>query len=166
MNQKIITLYRRAVGSLAWPQSLLLLLLRVVWGWGFVEAGWGKFHSLEKVTGFFTSLGIPAPGFHALLVATVETGCGLLLLMGLFARLAALPLIGTMIVAYFTAESESLHALLSAEYMKFFEAAPWPFLLACLLVLLFGPGRLSLDALLSRYNGGTAESGNAARADS
>lgn len=48
---------------------LLLLFVRLVWGWGFFPAGWGKLGNLEQVTGFFTDLGIPAPGVQAVFVA-------------------------------------------------------------------------------------------------
>ena len=57
-----------------------------------------------------------------------------------------MPLIFTMIVAYATAESEALHAVFS-DPNKFLSADPFLFLLASLIVLAFGPGKLSLDAL-------------------
>ena len=47
-------------------------LARLTVGLVFVGTGWGKLHSLPDVTEFFTKLGIPAPGFHARLVACTE----------------------------------------------------------------------------------------------
>ena len=44
-----------------------------------------------------------------------------------------------------------LSAAFSAIPDKFVAAAPFPFLLAALLVLAFGPGALSLDALIKRF---------------
>ena len=70
----------------------------------------------------------------------------MLLLLGLFARPVAVPLIFTMIIAYVTADNEALHAIFS-DTDKFVTAAPFLYLLAALIVLAFGPGKLSLDAL-------------------
>jgi putative oxidoreductase len=52
-------------------------------------------------------------------------------------------------VAYATAESEALKAVTSNPD-KFTEAAPFLFLLAALIVFIFGPGRFSLDAIFGR----------------
>ena len=63
--------------------------------------------------------------------------------------LVAIPVAFTMIVAYVTADSEALTSIFS-DPDKFVAAAPFPFLLTALLVLAFGPGTLSLDALIKR----------------
>src|SRR4051794_19503935 len=75
------------------------LLTRLALGLIFARSGWGKLHNLERVTKFFSSLGIPAPGANAAFVGTVELVCGALLIAGLFTRFASLLLIPTMIVA-------------------------------------------------------------------
>ena len=54
-----------------------------------------------------------------------------------------------MVVAYVTSEKEALHALW-ADSDKFFAAAPFLFLFASVIVFVFGPGRISLDALIFR----------------
>ena len=46
-------------------QSPFLLLVRLYWGWQFIETGWGKVNNIEKVTGYFTSLGLPLPAMTA-----------------------------------------------------------------------------------------------------
>lgn len=127
-------------------QSPLLLAVRLYWGWQFVQTGWGKLMHLDKTTEFFTGLGLPLPRLNAIAAGSTESLGGLLLLLGLFARPASVPLIFTMIVAYATAESEALHAVFS-DPNKFLSADPFLFLLASLIVLAFGPGKLSLDAL-------------------
>ncbi len=145
-----ITIYDAIIARFGWPQDILLLFVRVAWGFAFFQAGSGKLNNLEGVTAFFTELGIPAPGLHALLVGGVECFGGLLLMAGLFSRLAALPLAISMIVAYLTADIDAVKTLFTEDWTKFLEAAPGPYLLASLLILFFGPGRLSLDALLVR----------------
>jgi putative oxidoreductase len=41
-------------------QSPFLLLIRVYWGWLFLQSGIEKFGHIDKVVSFFTDLGIPA----------------------------------------------------------------------------------------------------------
>ncbi len=130
-------------------QSPLLLVIRLYWGWHFAQSGWGKLHNLEKTTGFFESIHIPMPKLNAIMAGAVECGGGVLLALGLFARPVSIPLIFTMIVAYVTADNEALHAITS-DPDKFVSAAPFLFLLASVIVLAFGPGKLSLDALFFR----------------
>jgi putative oxidoreductase len=130
-------------------QAPFLLLVRLYWGWQFMVTGWGKLHNLERVTAFFTSLGIPFPGFNAHMVGGLEFTGGILLALGLASRPVGLLLSANMLVAYFTADREALAAVLS-DPGKFYGAAPYTFLFASVLVVLFGPGPLSLDHLLGR----------------
>jgi len=130
-------------------QSPLLLLVRLYWGWQFMQAGWGKLHNLAHVAQFFTTLGIPAPGPTALFVACVEFFGGVFLILGLASRLTGLVLTGNMLVAYVTAEREALLSVFS-DPGTFYQALPFTFLLAALLVLIFGPGCFSLDTLIAR----------------
>src|SRR4051812_12496194 len=129
-----------------WFQPVLLLAIRGWWGWSFFLTGKGKLSNLDRTTGFFESLHIPLPKLNAIVASSVECGGGLLLLAGLFARIASVPLIFTMLVAYATADKEALHAIFS-DTDKFTGATPFLFLLACLIVFAFGPGKLSLDHL-------------------
>jgi putative oxidoreductase len=71
------------------------------------------------------------------------------LIFGLASRLAAIPVAFTMIVAYLTADQEAVTSILSNSD-KFVKADPFPFLLLTLIVLVFGPGQLSVDGLLKR----------------
>lgn len=125
-------------------QSGVLLLIRLVWGLQFAQAGWGKWQDISRVTGYFTEIGIPFPELNAYLVASTELFGGLFLAIGLISRLTALPLIIAMIVAYLTTEQEALHELWGNPD-PFLTAAPFLFLLASILTLVFGPGKLSLD---------------------
>lgn len=85
-----------------WIQHVVALVTRVSLGWVFFESGRGKFGNLDGVTAYFTDLGIPFPALQAPFVATVEAVCGLLLIVGLGTRFAALMLAGTMAVALLT----------------------------------------------------------------
>jgi putative oxidoreductase len=132
-------------------QSPFLLLVRLYWGWQFIQTGWGKLGNLEKVTGFFTTLGIPFPGLNAHFIAGLEFTGGVLLVLGLASRLIALPLTVNMLVAYITADRQALLSFIS-DPDKFTAAAPFTFLMASLIILCFGPGAVSLDAVIARFH--------------
>lgn len=134
-------------------RDIILLIIRAHWGYAFFLAGLGKFRNFERTAKFFDSLGIPLPELNAYLAAGTEMFGGLFLLLGLGSRLVPLPLIFTMAVAYGTAHTKELSALLSyPDSDAFFEAAPFLFLFAALLVFAFGPGRFSLDHALTKYS--------------
>jgi len=130
-------------------QSPLLLFVRLYWGWQFMVDGWGKLHNLPKVIEYFGSLGLPAPGPTAYFVSILELVGGLLLALGLGGRLIALLLTANMTVAYITGDREALLSIFS-DPDKFSAAAPFTYLMASLVILVFGPGRFSLDYLIER----------------
>lgn len=141
-------LFLRSANSL---QSPFLLAIRLYWGWLFCQTGWGKLSDIPKVVDFFTSLGIPAPALNAHFIALLEFGGGILLILGLGSRLIALPLTIDMIMAYLTADREALQSFFS-QPEKFYNADPFTFLFASLLILIFGPGWFSLDTIIKWYH--------------
>ncbi len=148
----ILRLYNGFVRAVCSLPSPFLLVVRVYWGWQISQNGWGKLHNLPHVTQFFASLGLPAPGFTAGFVASFEFVAGILLALGLLSRIAALGLVIDMIMAYLTADRESFFAFFSNPG-KFYGADPFIFLFVGLLILIFGPGKLSLDTLFRRLIG-------------
>lgn len=129
-------------------QSPFLLLVRLYWGWQFIQTGWGKINNIPKVTGFFTDLGIPFPGLNAHFIAGLEFAGGILLVLGLASRFIAVPLTINMLVAYITADREALFSVIS-DPDKFYAAAPYTFLVASLIVLIFGSGKFAADAWIA-----------------
>lgn len=125
-------------------QSTLLLLLRLLFGGLFAETGWGKLANLERTAAFFESLSLPAPGVMAALAGGTELLGGLLLLVGLGTRFAALALSGVMITALVTAHAPEAFA----SPADFLAQAPAPYLVASLILFAFGGGRVALDARL------------------
>lgn len=119
-------------------------LARLTVGLVFFQSGWGKLHDLEKVTDYFTELGLPAPAFQAQLASTAEFVCGGLLLLGLATRFAAVPLIIVMCVAIRTALWDQVDGLASLVGLT-------EFTYIALLVWLAtdGGGPLSLDRLIA-----------------
>jgi putative oxidoreductase len=122
------------------------LLARLSVGWVFVESGWGKLHQLDKVTAFFESLQIPAPAFQAALVAGTEWVGGILLIAGLFSRLAGIPLSVILVVAIATAKASEYHGF--SDLVGFSE---YLYLLLLVFIVVQGPGALACDTLLARF---------------
>jgi len=143
---KLYSAAARAAGTL---QSPFLLFVRLYWGLQLAQNGWGKLQNLSHVTEFFASLNLPAPGFTAAFVATVECVGGGLLALGLLSRFVGLVISIDMFMAYLTADREALFSILS-DPDKFTSAAPYTILFAALLILIFGPGLIALDTLLLR----------------
>ena len=129
--------------------DVVLLVLRLTWGWQFFQTGLGKLRNIGRVITFFTSLGIPAPAASAYFVGTLELLGGLLLLVGLFARPVALLLTGNMLVAYLAGDREALFGVFS-NLDAFQKADPFMFLLVSVIVLAFGAGAVSLDRLVQK----------------
>jgi putative oxidoreductase len=146
---KLLDLYSRIGSGLSFLQSPMLLAVRVYWGFQFAQTGWGKLHSLAKITGFFASLNIPVPGLAAPAISLLEFVGGILLVLGLFSRPIAFLLAGNMFVAYWTADREALASAFS-DPSKFYIADPYTFLFASLMVLIFGAGFFAVDTLIAK----------------
>jgi len=84
-----------------------LLILRLFLGLGLMAHGYQKFFifGVSGFAGFLQNLGAPAPYASAWLSAGTELAGGLLIALGLFTRLAAVPLALNMAVAAFLAHS-------------------------------------------------------------
>jgi putative oxidoreductase len=139
-------------------QSPLLLVLRVYFFWQLFMTGQGHLANIGKVSEFFVSLGIPFPTLNAYLSSTVECFGSLLLIIGLASRGTAFPVAVTMAVAYLTADLEAVTSIFS-DPDKFVKADPFPYFICALIVLVFGPGRISIDALIKRKIGQPRRSG-------
>src|SRR5262249_40266492 len=131
-------------------QPLLLLAIRVYWGWQFWQSGSGKLDDISKTVAYFTSLGIPAPSLNAHFIAWLEAVGGILLIIGLGSRLIALPLLIDMIMAYVIPDREAFASIIS-DTAKSYRPSPYSLLFGYLIILAFGPGFLSRDTLIKRY---------------
>jgi putative oxidoreductase len=147
--------YDRFFELVSYLQSPFLLCIRLYWGWQLTQSGWGKLHHLANVTEFFTSLNLPFPAQTALFISCVEFFGGIFFALGLLSRLTALVLTVNMVMAYITADREALLSIFS-DPDKFSAAAPYVFLIASLIILIFGPGKIALDTVLSRLMGAPA----------
>lgn len=121
------------------------LFARIVVGWVFLWTGWAKLNNLPQMIQNFTEWGIPFPHILTPFVSGVEFIGGLLLLLGLFTRLAATPLVIVMIVAIISAklgQIDSLETLLGFEEVAYMALFGW--------LAVAGPGPVSLDWILQK----------------
>ena len=118
------------------------LMARVTLGILFISTGWGKVQHLDKVTAFFAELHIPSPAFQATLVSYVELIGGAMILVGLCAELAAIPLIVSMLVAIITAKRSEVHGL-----PDLFGLVEWTYLVLLTWLAVAGPGKASLTKI-------------------
>jgi len=131
-------------------QTYVLLAIRLFWGSEFFIGGLGKLLNPDKVAGFFSHLGIPFPYFNALLVGSTELFGGFLLFIGLFSRLASVPLMVIMATAFATSGIESVKKIWQLDFEPFYRYDAFLFGCAAIIIFCFGPGKLSLDYLLSK----------------
>jgi putative oxidoreductase len=148
MIAKINALYAQFLKIVTALQSPVLLLVRLDWGYQFWESGWAHWNNMPDFVKMFEGLGIPLPSLNAHFIAILEAGGGILLVLGLGTRVIALLLAGDMFVAFITAEREALKSIFS-DSDKFFNASPHTFLFVALILLAFGPGKISLDHLIA-----------------
>ena len=121
------------------------LFARLVVGWVFMWSGWAKLNNLPQMVQNFIEWGIPYPHILTPFVSGVEFIGGLLLLLGLFTRIAAPPLVIVMIVAIASAkwaQVDSLETLLGFEEVAYLALFGW--------LAVAGPGPISLDHLLQK----------------
>jgi putative oxidoreductase len=139
---------------LATQAPAAVILVRLIVGAVFLSEGIQKFlFPAELGVGRFTRIGLPSPELLAPLVGTFEVTCGLLVLLGLITRLAAVPLIAVMLVAI---ASTKVPMLMSKGFWTMAHEArtDWSMLLGSVFLLVVGAGAWSLDAVISRKAAG------------
>lgn len=140
----------------------VLPLIRLMVGTVFVSEGVQKFlFPLLRGPGRFADLGFPAPEFAAYGVGVVEVVCGVLIVLGLYTRWAAVPLIVVAVGALVTTKLPILlghgfgpftvHDLETYGVWAMLHAAraDWAMLIGAVVLSVAGAGPRSLDALRS-----------------
>lgn len=129
--------------------SSSVILIRIVVGAVFLSEGIQKFLFPGALgVGRFIKIGIPTPEFFAPFVGVVEILFGLLILIGLLTRIAAIPLIINIGVAII---STKIPILLNEGFWKMAHEARTDFsmLLGSIFLLIVGAGKISIDAFIS-----------------
>ena len=142
--------YELLIASASVLKSPFLLVIRLYWGWQMFVAGSAHLSDVPAMVERFQEWGVPFPIFNVYVSGLTECVCGLLLLAGFASRLITIPLIINFCVAYLTASREVLLGVFS-DPDAFVSDAGFLFLLASVIVFIFGPGLISVDALIKRF---------------
>jgi len=124
-----------------WAFDIAMLLLRAGAGALIIPHGYDKLiHFADKKNSFINFMGMGSPTSLSLVIFA-EFFCGMFIVLGLFTRLAAIPLIIDMCVVVFKASHGDI----------FGKGAEGTMFLICFLALfLCGPGRASADGLINK----------------
>jgi putative oxidoreductase len=142
----------------AFPADLALVAARVALAWIFIYYGGGKLFGWFNGPGihrtaiyFSTSAHLHPGGFFAVLAGVIEFGGGVAVALGLGARLAGLAMFGDMVMAMITVTwAEGINnGINSPTNTPGYELNVALAVLA-LVIVFFGAGRISLDALAER----------------
>ena len=148
MRQFIADKASRLLESLHASRWVGPLVVRLVFGYFWLETGIAKVQNLDGFTQRFVGWHIPYPAFNAGLSAWTELLGGLLIMLGLFTRIVCIPMIINMAVAVTLVVSANLMGL--DDYV---EADEVVYSLIFFWLLMAGPGKVSVDTLLARWLG-------------
>ena len=142
---KVLELYYKGVKNIEKLKDIPLLLIRLVLAYGFYVPAKMKWSDINSIIDWFKTSHVPAPALNAYMAATTEAAGVVLLVLGLGTRIISIPLTVVMLVAIKT-----------VHWNNGFDAGengfeiPLYYLIMLLLLLIYGPGRISLDNLIGR----------------
>jgi putative oxidoreductase len=135
-------------------QPALLLAVRLYIGYQSAVSGWGHLTHVSNTVDFFKELGVPMPLLNVYISGLTELIGGILLGVGVMSRLVAIPFTVNFIVAilapdlHYEKYRDMLFHFWRDQTFIFTDTA-FPFLCAGVLVLIFGPGCLSVDGFIA-----------------
>ena len=142
---KAIQLYYKGVENVGKLKDIPLLMIRLALAYGFYTPAKMKWSDINSIIDWFKSMGMPAPALNAYLAASTEAAGVALLVLGLGTRIIAVPLMIVMLVAIKT-----------VHWGNGFDAGnngyeiPLYYLIMLAVVLVYGPGRWSVDRVIGR----------------
>ena len=125
------------------------LLCRLAVGLIFLSEGLQKYITPDATgVGRFIKIGFSNPSFWAYFTGSFEIVCGILVLLGLLIRIAAIPLLIIMIVAFITTK---VQILTDKGFWSFAHEYRTDFAMTMLLIylLIYGGGNYSIDKKIS-----------------
>jgi putative oxidoreductase len=130
-----------------------LIFIRLAVGLIFLTQGILKYTDPLMGVLRFTKIGFPYPGFTAHFVGTFEIACGVLVLIGLFTRLAGIPLLIVILTAIATTKIPELsHPNQGFWFMVSDARTDFAMTMSLLFLIIVGAGSWSLDAWLWEEN--------------
>ena len=141
----MIKLYNKIITKLEILKDVPPLLFRLILAYGFYSPAMMKLGNIDGIAEWFAGMGMPFPTLNAYMATATETAGFILLFLGLATRIISIPLIVVMLVAIFTVHiSNGFEAGANG-----FEI-PLYYLLMLVSLIIIGPGKLSVDALIDK----------------
>jgi len=127
------------------------IIIRLMVGLVFLSEGLQKLLlPAENGAGRFAHIGIPYPQFTGPFTGVTEIICGSLLLIGLFTRIACIPLLIVILTAIYTTKIPIL--LQKGFWAAAHESrADFCMLLGLIFLLLYGAGKYAIDSTFVRH---------------
>jgi uncharacterized membrane protein YphA (DoxX/SURF4 family) len=128
-----------------------IIFARIITGLIFISEGIQKYVIVTMLgPAYFEEIGFGHPMFWSYFTGTFEILCGILILVGLLTRLASIPLLFIMIIAFFKTK---LPLLVSDGFLTFAHEYRVDFALTLLLIILFiyGAGKWSADLKILKF---------------
>jgi len=135
-------MFQKVINS---SNSKTTILIRLMVGSVFLSEGIQKFlFPATRGAGRFENIGLPSPEFLGAFVGAFEIVCGALILIGLLTRLASIPTLIIMLVAFATTKSE---VFINDGFWAMMHGSrtDWAMLLGSLFLIIKGSGQFSVD---------------------
>ncbi len=126
-------------------ENLPPLLFRLTLAYGFYNPAMAKLNNIDGIAKWFAGMNLPLPTLNAYLATTTEVTGVILLALGLATRMISVPLMVVMLVAIFT-----VHIGNGFEAGDNGFEIPLYYLLILFSLFISGPGKFSLDYLITK----------------
>jgi putative oxidoreductase len=143
--KKLITFNKNLGKKLSKLKSLPLLLFRLVLAFGFYGPAMMKLKNIDGIISWFTDMGMPMPALNAYMATATESLGVLFLILGFSTRIISVPLIVVMLVAI-----KTVHLANGFESGNNGFEIPLYYIFMLFALFIYGPGKYSLDYLLSK----------------
>ena len=141
-----MNIFNKIIEHLEKFKNIPPLLFRMVLAYGFYGPATMKLKNFNGIVEWFTSMGMPLPKLNAFLATGTETVGFVLIFLGLATRIISIPLMVVMVVAIIT-----VHLGNGFEAGNNGSEIPIYYILMLFSLLITGPGKISLDALISKF---------------
>lgn len=143
MKCKLIPICDKISRMLDFLKDIPLLLMRLVLAYGFWGPAMMKWNNMSGIANWFDSMGYPFPTLNAYLAGTTEFAGVILMVIGIGTRIISMPMMFIMFIAIFTVH---LHSGFEAGNNGF--EIPLYYLIMLFTLMIYGPGKYSLEGLL------------------
>jgi putative oxidoreductase len=150
MIDRIASLYRVLIKAGVYLVPVLLLFIRLSFGWDMYVTGHAHLQIVDVMTQRFAGWHVPYPKQSVYISGYTEMIGGLILMSGFASRAIAIPLAFNFLTAIATAGRDNVENIFKQDFSNIVDDAAFPYLIVSLVILVFGPGIISIDGLLKK----------------